>query len=279
MGTATILIPALLLVLLLGFQLHQSVKKNQKLEQELQEKTKQFGYVLTQDLLKGQKVESNMLQKVNIQGESYIQSVELKELVGKYAKCDLVKGTSLNSQCVRTEAEVTDDVRIQDFDFMEVNSMIQQGDYIDIRIVYPSGEDYIVANHKEVLDLRAEEAVENLADKSTKLFLQITEVEILRIASAYVDLIYYPGTKIYVVSYLDPFQEAGIVNYPVNPQVFELLGWNPNVVNYTACEQEQQKREILEEHLSAYVTQKATAFVQQSIAEEAFVSDTEAFFK
>ncbi|MCI8373616.1 MAG: hypothetical protein HFI75_14735 [Lachnospiraceae bacterium] len=281
MGTGSALVPALIVILVISLQWYQCSQKRQLLEKELDQTTVKSGFILKQNVSKGQKIEKAMLQEVTIraQKDKMVCSVGLKELAGKYAKCDFKKGTCLNSQCVYEETEFSDDMRIQKFDFMEINNMVQQGDYIDIRIAYPSGEDYIVARHKKVLQIQSDPNQENQMKKAEEIFLQISEEEILRIASAYVDTICYSGTKIYVVTYLDQFQQAGIVDYPVNPMVYELLGWNPNVVDYTASDQEMQQRSILEGHLSAYASQEMKELTKQTAAENEFISDTASFFE
>lgn len=279
LGTVSVLVPALVVVCFLFWKLDAYSQRNDVLENELNQKMKKTTYVLKMDVSAGEKLEKHMLQKVTMTGEdnTNMQSVSEKELIGKFVKCNFSKGSVLNKQSVYEEEEFKDDMRIQKFDFIEINSMIQKNSYVDIRIVYPSGEDYIVANHKKVMDIQTEQNSEAITPVNTKVFLKVTEEEILRLASAYVDTICYSGTRIYAISYIDRFQEAGTVNYPVNLQVFELLSWNPNVMNYTASEEEQERRSILEKHLSGYVTETIQTITEQVLTDNRNFFDTESF--
>ena len=156
--------------------------------------------------------------------------------------------------------------------------MVKTGDYVDVRITYPSGEDYIVANHKEVLDIHVEENEQNQVQTKNILCMRVSEEEILRLASAYVDTVCYPDTRIYVIAYLDQFQQVGTVNYPVNPHVYQLLGWNPNVLDYEASGQEEQKRNILEENLLMYTEQDTWNHAFNDKISNDFTEDAAQFF-
>lgn len=257
MGMLVTAVPLVLLVMVVWAGLHSYKEENRILEEKLSKEGHMTGYVLTEDVSAGQPVTSGMLKKIWITGDRRTNVLKTagEEITGKRARDNFAKGTVMNAQCVYEEDE-TSDMRMKSFDFMELNPVIQQGDYVDIRITYPNGEDYIVVGHKELLAVEQEQAQTQELQQNPKITMRVTEEEILRLASAYVDTVCYDSAKIYAVAYLDEFQQPGTVDYPVNPDVFQLLGWNPNVTGYQPSEEECQYRDRLEENLSAFGTSK-----------------------
>lgn len=249
----------------LGVRCRQYKKQNEVLKKESQEAMYVTAVVLMKPVDSGERIEEDMLAEVtvcaqNLQGAG---AVSKKSLVGTYAKGSFDKGTFMSRACVYEEKEYSPDTRSKTFDFMELNPVTQSGDYVDVRITYPNGEDYIVASHKQVQIVSPGEEAQDVPRQNAKVSMDVTEEEILRIASAYVDSVQYPGTAIYAVSYLDQFQQPGCVDYPVNPDVFELLGWNPNAIGYEVSQQEQERRQRVEDNLSA----EEQADVQQAVME------------
>jgi hypothetical protein len=41
----------------------------------------------------------------------------------------------------------------------------------------------------------------------------------------------FEGTYLYAVIYQADFENAAVTTYPVNPQVFTLMQWDPNIVS------------------------------------------------
>lgn len=148
---------------------------------------------------------------------SYISDADF----GKTLLVDVSEGELLFK--VLFSDSVTDTgLREVEYDFIDVSSNISIGDYVDIRIMYPDGTDYIVASKKQIIGLN-----------DTKLVADIycLEEEILLLDSAVVDAYLYEGTKIYVTKYILPgLQEPSVVNYSPSAVISELIGINPNIV-------------------------------------------------
>lgn len=271
-GAIAVLLPAAIVCTAVGFKCQRLWKENQRLEQWKQELSCETGYVLTQEVVPGQKIGKEMLQKVTVYtgDKQYIKPVEARELIGMYAKDSFAAGTIMHTECVYEESEYESDMRTRTYTFMNINEGIKTGDYVDIRIAYPNGEDYIITNHKKVLDVYEASAQEESQEmpRQDSIRLNVTEEELLRIASAYVDTVYYAGANIYVIAYLDQFQKPASVNYPVNPDVYELLGWNPNAVGYTVSELELHNRTVLEEHLKDFLNEDVKGSVQNRLEQE-----------
>ena len=86
-----------------------------------------------------------------------------------------------------------------------------------------------------------------LADETETygLQLELAEEDLLRLSSARVDRELYSGCDIYVTKYVMDFQDATQKDYPVNPDVFTLMQWDPNILSLFTVESEQEKRELI----------------------------------
>ena len=88
---------------------------------------------------------------------------------------------------------VFEDVRIQEINEVLLPTDIAVNDFIDIRIMYPSGVEYIVLAQKQVNKI-----------SGTTIWMDMSEEETLILNSAIVDSYLTDGTKLYAVNYSDP---------------------------------------------------------------------------
>lgn len=181
----------------------------------------------------------------------------LKELASAESLDGFSAKTALSEGCVLTEEmfypaeDFTEDGKLLELSDLILPSWISTNDFIDIRIRFPNGEDYIVISHQKVKKLLADET------ETYGLQLELAEEDLLRLSSARVDRELYSGCDIYVTKYVMDFQEATQKDYPVNPDVFTLMQWDPNILSLFTVESEQKKRELLESHLEGFL-QKGT---------------------
>ena len=122
--------------------------------------------------------------------------------------------------------DITDDIRLHYYNNIKLSNKISIGDYIDIRISYGNGMDFIVLPKKKVVDI-------SISDNNTEslIWLEVSEEEILRMSSAFVDLKSYEGSLIYGIKYLSETQNTAKANYPVCNDVRKLIDSDPNVIN------------------------------------------------
>ncbi len=175
-------------------------------------------------------------------GDKADDSVE--NYVGKRCRLDISEGSILGEYEVYEGEEQADDERVTEIDYAETPTGLKEDDLIDIRIFFPSGEDYVVAAHKRIESLNLDED-----GKVSSFEIIADESELLHLAGAYVDRSTYTGCSIYAIKYLDDIQNGAEVDYPVNLSVFTLLSWDPNVVSRVGTKDNVRKREVLESHL------------------------------
>ena len=131
-------------------------------------------------------------------GES-LNTLEL--LVGRKLEINVSKKTTLTDEMlVDIDGMPTDDLRLEEFTMINVPSDVVAGDYVDVRILFPTGEDFSVLIGKEVEKYT-----------SNTVFLKLTEDDILTMGSAIVEAYMYEGTKLYATKYVDPSNQ--LYNY------------------------------------------------------------------
>lgn len=135
--------------------------------------------------------------------------------------------------------------RSQGYSFVEPGQSLEVGDLVDVRIAFPNGADYVVLGKK---------TIEAFYDDA--MVVVSTEEDILRMASARVDMEQYQGCRVYASKYVDGGDTASICNYPVRGDVLELYGWDPNVGKSAVQKSETmsyaEKRSELEKALEAF---------------------------
>ena len=135
-----------------------------------------------------------------LESYNYITADDL----GTTAIVDIYEGMTVMANMV-TPLEIETDSR--EYEIQVVNLMVDQkeNDYVDIRIMFPDGSDYLVLPKKQVKNLALEECV---------FWTYLNEEEILRMASATIDAYTITGTKIYATRYVESnLQDQAIPTY------------------------------------------------------------------
>jgi len=165
----------------------------------------------------------------------------------KFAKIDIRRNTPLTKSMLFEEGVVPDDLRNEEFALLRLPSDLKIGQFVDVRIKFPTGHDYIVLAKKKV---------EQLA--GSVVWHQVDEQEILAMSSAIVDAYLHHAT-LYSLSYVDPFvQNKAIPNYPINADVMALIKSDPNVVDAAKRGLEVRVREQLERDLQRLSDSQST---------------------
>lgn len=244
---------------------------------EAQEKEQReiTAYVLKRDKKAGDVIEAADLKKImlKIERNEKLKETSREELVGKSCRVDIRADTIPAMELLTDSANPAEDIRELYFSYIYFPVFPEIGDYVDIRISFPTGEDYIIASHKRVLKEKGKKNAEN---EETKFLLQVKQEEILRLSSSYVDSLLYEGTNIYAAPYIDGFQEEAAITYPVNQQVFELMGWDPNIYDRISFPKEENYRKTLEKNLEGY--RKETVHMPNLISQKEEILEKEIEF-
>ena len=149
------------------------------------------------------------------------------------AKVDMNANTVLTLELLeKGDNTVQDDVRRQEYNVVVLPIDLTTGDYIDIRLMLPNGQDFIVVSKKEV-----EIPMVGDTDSQTTMWVDLSEDEILHMSCAIVDAARVVGAKLYATKYTDPgMQKAATPTYVVNSETSALLTNNPNILESAMTE-------------------------------------------
>lgn len=142
-------------------------------------------------------------------------------------KIDVPAGTIVTKEMFYEEGKkVSDSQRIQEYNMIALPSSLKNGDYIDIRIGLPSGQDYIVLSKQEVI-----------GTTTNGLWLELDEEELLIMNNVIVESYLIEGSKLYAIRYTEPgMQKAAQMTYTVSPTVLDLINTNPNITETARAE-------------------------------------------
>lgn len=144
------------------------------------------------------------------------------DAVGKHYKIDITYGTPLTQDTVMDE-ELDDSSREIDIVASSWPTGLKVGDYVDLRLIYPKGEDYIVLSHKRVNDINGE-----------TLKVVLSEREIMFYGAAVVDQFINSssGAVLYCTKYVEPgVQKPAEVYYNIPANILTVLTANPNIID------------------------------------------------
>ena len=149
------------------------------------------------------------------------------------AKVTMKKNTLLTTELLnKADNIVQDDVRKQEYNMLVLPTDITTGDYIDIRVMFPNGQDYIVVAKKEV-SMPEVNGIESL----DTIWVNLAEDEILHMSCAIIDSAQVKGSKIYATKYTEAgMQNAAIPTYPANESTLQLLQKDPNILEKAMAE-------------------------------------------
>ena len=143
------------------------------------------------------------------------------------AKVDLNPGTVLTNDLLYEDEALTSDVRTQEYNVIIPQSQLQTGEYIDVRLRLPGGQDLIVVSHKQVTIPEFEDGTLS----TNNILMDLTEEEILMMSCAIVESYQMQGSMLYATKYVEPgIQEAATPTYLPNDVTITLIHNDPNIV-------------------------------------------------
>lgn len=165
-------------------------------------------------------------------GSYYIEKNGNKEYI-ELSEDPIIAKVNLNKNSVitidmisKSNEKTTNDLRKQEYNMLVLPTQLQTGEYIDIRLALPSGQDYIIVSKKQV-----EIPQINGVDLDDTIWIKLTEDEIITMNNAIVDAYRIEGSKIYATTYTEAgIQSAAIPTYVPTGEVMQLINDNPNII-------------------------------------------------
>lgn len=209
--------------------------------------------VLAKDLQPGSKIEEMDLMIVQFDKDLIPEGAlsNKEDVIGKELKIGKTATTIITENDVYEKNNLKADQRERQFSYISLPDKLISGDYVDIRILFPTGQDYIVLSKKRITDLEKVLDTNNTITKQT-IWTILDEEEIKRMGSAVVDA-YVNGGEIYANEYIEPYlQEAAQVNYPENANVLAYITEDVGIIDLAAHNLEVKLRSDLESSLIQY---------------------------
>lgn len=200
------------------------------------------GYVATTEIKQGDILQDG----VNVAANTFSSSAEAstfatQDCLGQEAVVDIPTGSPITTNVVATSMEKQ--LNERECTFINLSANLKKGDFVDIRILFPNGEDPIVVSKV---------SIQNPVIASNLVYLWLTEDQITNLDSAVVDANLH-GAIIYTTKYIEPeIQPANVVNYQPNAAVISLMQSDPNIVQEAAAALSVSARESLEDRLKAF---------------------------
>ena len=183
------------------------------------------------------------------QNKSQRTEIEISENA-VVAKVDMSANTVITSSLIsRTEDITSDDLRKEEYNVISLPVDLAPGEYIDVRLMLPNGQNYIVVSKKKVSI-----PVVNGLYLSDTIQMNLTEEEIMVLSSAIVESFKTTGAKLYATRYTEAgMQDAATMTYYPNSDVQNAIQNNPNIV-YKAIQGILKNREQIRKSIDSEVS-------------------------
>ena len=177
------------------------------------------------------------------------------------AKLDLSKNTVLTTDMVEKSNEAGT-FSMGEYTMISLPSKFNAGDYIDIRIAYPTSADFVVLSKVKVQD----------ANTNT-IWLKLAESQMLLLNEAIIESYIVDGTKLYASQYVDAAQVELNATYVPNSTVASLIQAN-SFTDYDKSLIDDANRDVMdirkyiESVLSKYTEDEKTDKVKEGFTTE-----------
>ena len=157
--------------------------------------------VCKRDVIQGEVITDDMVTIAKNINKNTIPNGAKKsknEVVGSVAKYNIAANVPVLDTMLSTEI-VSADIRSQEINTVLMPTDLNVGDYVDIRIMFPNGTDYVVLAQKKI---------ENII--GTTFWINMAEDERLLLNSATVDSYLNQGSKLYATKYTDATSQTNL---------------------------------------------------------------------
>lgn len=201
-GVTSFILPTVLLAVLFGMY---SSSKKAEIEKLKKETAVVMRYVFSGDMPVDHVITTKDIKAVGVKEMSAPQDsfddASAGAIVGRKLKIPAFDKTIITENMFyKEEDNVTTDTRKKEFNMINLPSDLVEGDFIDIRILFPTGEDYLVVVGKEVKQMGTNA-------ESNSIFLELTEEEMVKLSGAIIESYISDSVNLYAVKYVNNYQQ------------------------------------------------------------------------
>lgn len=213
-------------------------KENQTLKNQY-DSVQHMVYVATSDIPAGSALTEQNIAQTAISTSMDTSLYITEDDIGKIAVVDIATGQAINSNMIGSD--ILSSLRECQYAMITLNGNLKVNDFVDIRIMYPNGENSSVLSKKCVKGLNLE---------SNDIYMWLDESDIMNMSSAIVDVYLHEGTILYTTKYIEDGQSALETNYQPNTDVMTAIANDPNIVDEATQKLNANMREALEARLA-----------------------------
>ena len=133
----------------------------------------------------------------DVEGNEYPSKLPTSksDLIGKVVKANVSKNEPVMDSVLYADEDIpAKSERYVEYNFLQLPSDLVENEYVDVRIQFPTGEDYIVLVGKKVVKI----------SETNTIFLKLNEDEQLAMGSAIIETYMGEGVRLYARKYTDP---------------------------------------------------------------------------
>lgn len=198
-------------------------------------------YVANVDIMAGTAITQDNVAEKTIYSSLDIGFYMTADDIGKIARVDISAGQPIFYNQVGDDS--IEALRETEYASVTLAKNISAGDFVDVRIMYPNGENYIVLSKK---------CIQNINTETNDIYFWMDEEEIMLMSSGIVDCYLNEGAVLYTTKYLEDTQKNGEVDYVPSQQVMMAIKNDPNIVETAEKTLNAALRQSLENRLSQY---------------------------
>lgn len=165
--------------------------------------------------------------------------------LGKIATADIFAGQNICANMVGDDLAFS--LRECEYALLTLSNNLSTNDFVDIRIMYPNGENYVVLSKK---------CIQSIDLENNAAMFWLAEDEIMDMSSAIVDTYLHEGTILYTTKYIQDAQEELQRSYQPSADCMVAIANDPNIVGVAKDELTERMsatlRSSLENRLNAF---------------------------
>lgn len=165
--------------------------------------------------------------------------------LGKIATADIFAGQNICANMVGDDLAFS--LRECEYALLTLSNNLSTNDFVDIRIMYPNGENYVVLSKK---------CIQSIDLENNAAMFWLAEDEIMDMSSAIVDTYLHKGTILYTTKYIQDAQEELQRSYQPSADCMVAIANDPNIVGVAKDELTERMsatlRSSLENRLNAF---------------------------
>lgn len=163
--------------------------------------------------------------------------VNIDSIVGKLYKVDIQPGTVITSSLIVDKIH-EEPVYEADLYFSYLPLGLKVGDYVNVTLVLPYGQKFIVTNH-----VRVEQIV--LEANVIKVWFTAAQQELWNSAMKDLDIYGSKGLTVHLEKYVEPALHEDVVPfYPVRSEMEAVINANPNIPDARLCINSRLRKQI-----------------------------------